>query len=277
LPIFAIPWETFKAWKGDRCHGLGGALAFFGLLATPSFFVLVFLLVEKTQGAETLQIQVIPFLGHWLNPKWAELIRYLVVEVENFKPQASPVTISALLLTVLGIGGFSTQLRNSIRTIWGRRVSEVSPREFAREKFLSLVLPLIIAAMVVVGLYFRILARNIMGVSKIIELIGTILHWGILNAILYKILTPVKLSWKQILPGAFLTSFMMAIGRYVVDRYLLSKDVTTTTGLVGDTFAFLLMIYFFAQVFLVGAELMRVLVLRSIRGQSLESATKRAA
>lgn len=237
----------------------------------------MFLLVEKTQGAETLQIQVIPFLGHWLNPKWAELIRYLVVEVENFKPQASPVTISALLLTVLGIGGFSTQLRNSIRTIWGRRVSEVSPREFAREKFLSLVLPLIIAAMVVVGLYFRILARNIMGVSKIIELIGTILHWGILNAILYKILTPVKLSWKQILPGAFLTSFMMAIGRYVVDRYLLSKDVTTTTGLVGDTFAFLLMIYFFAQVFLVGAELMRVLVLRSIRGQSLESATKRAA
>src|SRR5690349_13324867 len=45
-----IAWETFKGWRGDRCDGLGASLAFFALLALPSFFVLFLMLGEAVWG-----------------------------------------------------------------------------------------------------------------------------------------------------------------------------------------------------------------------------------
>jgi membrane protein len=267
-----IAWETFKGWKGDRCDGLGAGLAFFALLAVPSFFVLGFMLIEELRGREELMTQVIPFLSHWLNPREAVLIRYLVTDVSTYHPNKTAITISGIIMMALGVGGFATQLRNSIRLIWGRKVAEVSPAEFAREQFMAVMTPLVLGAMVAVGVQIRVFTRSLLGYRlvttdlpfrmEVLELVGTVVYWGLCGAVIYKLLIPVRVRWREILPGAFLTSFFIGVGRYFAAHYLMSKDLASLSGVVGDIFAFLLMFYFYSQIFLVGAELTRVLALR---------------
>ncbi|MFL5811967.1 MAG: YihY/virulence factor BrkB family protein [Bdellovibrionia bacterium] len=286
-----IIWETFKGWKGDRCNGLGAALAFFALLAVPSFFVLAFMLVDEMRGRETLMTQVIPFLSHWLNPREAVLIRYLVTDVTAFNPNKMAITISGVILMALGVGGFASQLRTSIRLIWGKKVAEVSPAELAREQFMAVLIPLTLGIMVALGVQIRIFLRALLGYSQIstalpfrmeaLELVGTVVYWGLCCAVIYKLLIPAQVRWKEILPGAFLTSLFIGVGRYFGNHYLMSKDLASLSGVVGDIFAFLLLFYFYAQIFLVGAELTRVLALRSrkkhLMGENVTEIHKRSA
>lgn len=252
-----IAWETFKGWKGDRCDGLGAGLAFFALLAVPSFFVLGFMLVEEIRGRETLMTQVIPFLSHWLNPREAVLIRYLVTDVSTYHPNKAAITISGILMMALGVGGFATQLRNSIRLIWGKKIAEVSPAEFAREQFMAVMTPLVLGVMVAVGVQIRIFTRFLLGYRLVttelpfrmeaLELVGTVIYWGLCCAMIYKLLIPVQVRWKEILPGAFLTSLFIGVGRYFGSHYLMSKELASLSGVVGDIFAFLLLFYFYSD------------------------------
>lgn len=230
------------------------------------------MLIEEVRGKEVLETQVIPFLSHWLSPRETVLIRYLVKGVTTYSLNRTVITLSSILVVALGVGGFATQLRDSIRFIWGKRVADVSPSEFVREQFMAVLIPIVLGAMVAVGVQIRILSRSLFGYTltsnvlsfrmEAAELIGTVIYWGLCCSLLYKILIPVSIRWKEILPGAFTTSLLIAIGRYFAEHYLMSKDFASLHGVVGDIFAFLLLFFFYGQIFLVGAELTRVLAMR---------------
>jgi membrane protein len=216
--------------------------------------------------------QVIPFLSHWLNPREVVLVRYLVQDVTTYHPNKTAITISGIFLMALGVGGFATQLRHSVRLIWGRKTAEVSPSEFAREQFMAVMISLVLGVMAAIGIQIRILSRFFFGYRLVstamsfrmeaVELIGTVLYWGLCCALVYKLLIPTRVKWIEILPGAFLTSFFVGVSRYFAAHFLMSNDMASLSGVVGDIFAFLLLFYFYAQVFLAGAELTRVLALR---------------
>jgi membrane protein len=278
--LFEILAETFKGWKGDRCHGLGAGLAFFALLGLSSSFVLILLLSGRIWGVEELRGQVLPFLEHWLDPRWSRLLNYLVAEVKNFKLSGGSITIPSLIAAAFGVGNVANQMRDSIQLIWGYRVAEVSPREFLRENLWAVAVPLMMAGWSVLGIHLRIFARSELGLGfserlswplAIGEFLLTGAYWGVLIAVLYKCLAPVKLAWRAVFPGAWITSFTMTAGRTIIDRYLISQEVTSAKDLVGDVFAFLLLAYFFSQFFLIGAELTHVLTKRRERAQDAHS------
>jgi membrane protein len=278
--LWAVAFETFKGWKGDRCNGMGAGLAFFSLLGFSSLFILTLLLSQKLWGVSELKTRVLPFLGQWLDPRWSSLLRYLVTETKQFKLTDTAVTVPTLIFAALSVDGIAEQMRGSIQAIWGQYVSEVSPKEFIREKLWAIAIPLMMASWMVLGIHLRVFTRTAFGLDfsarlswslALFELIGTGIYWGIFIAILYKCLAPVKLSWREVAPGAMITSFLMAAGRTFVDKYLVSKNVANTTSLAGHLLAFLILAYFYSQLFLIGAELTRVLSRHWERKQKQDS------
>lgn len=227
------------------------------------FFILFILLDTKLQGSANVQDRVVPFLRGWLDPRWVELLRYLVLGVKKFNFEGASLTLPSLLLVALGGGSVAGQMRGAIRTIWGHRVADVTIPDFFADKFYAALIPLMLAAWSLLGIHLRIWFQATWGEAKAFpELIGTTLFWSIFIATLYKLLAPIRLSWKKVFPGALITSFIMCVGRDFTEHYLLSKDISQASGIAGDLLAFLLIAYFFSQLFLIGAELTHILATR---------------
>jgi membrane protein len=80
----------------------------------------------------------------------------------------------------------------------------------------------------------------------------------LLFAIIYKILPSVNISWRYVWFGAFLTSILFAIGKYLIGLYLGSSAFTSTYGAAAALVILLVWIYYSGLILFFGAELTQV-------------------
>jgi membrane protein len=79
-----------------------------------------------------------------------------------------------------------------------------------------------------------------------------------LFAAIYRVLPNRALEWRDVLVGAAITTALILIGEYLIALYLAMSSLGNRYGSAGGAIAFLLWLYYSAQVFLLGAELTKV-------------------
>ena len=106
-------------------------------------------------------------------------------------------------------------------------------------------------------------------------MVGYILNYAValavmttLIAMIYKILPDVKMAWRDVWVGAFVTSLLFQIGKFVIGLYVGKASVGSPFGAAGSLAVLLVWIYYSSQIILLGAEFTRVSALR--RGARLE-------
>ena len=81
---------------------------------------------------------------------------------------------------------------------------------------------------------------------------------SILFAAIYKVLPDVRISWRDVLFGAVVTSLLFNLGKFLIGFYLAYSAVASSYGAAGALIVTLLWIYYSAQIFLLGAEFTKV-------------------
>ncbi|MDQ3441367.1 MAG: YihY/virulence factor BrkB family protein, partial [Planctomycetota bacterium] len=80
-------------------------------------------------------------------------------------------------------------------------------------------------------------------------LVTTVLFGGI-----FKLLPDVKISWRDVLPGAILTAVLFEIGKWGLTVYLNRGSTASSFGAAGSLAALLVWVYYSAQIMFFGAE-----------------------
>lgn len=83
-----------------------------------------------------------------------------------------------------------------------------------------------------------------------------------LIAMIYKILPDVKMAWRDVWMGAFVTSVLFQIGKFVIGLYVGKTGVGSPFGAAGSLAVLLVWVYYSSQIILLGAEFTRVSALR---------------
>ena len=78
-----------------------------------------------------------------------------------------------------------------------------------------------------------------------------------LFALLFKVLPDVHLKWRDVWPGAVLTSLLFGLGRYVIALYLEHSTVASIYGTAASLVALLIWIYYSCAIFFYAAEFTR--------------------
>jgi membrane protein len=78
----------------------------------------------------------------------------------------------------------------------------------------------------------------------------------LLVAVIYKVLPDAAIPWRQIWPGAAVTSLLFTLGQAILSWYL--SNAGSTYGAVGSLVVFLLWVYYSAQILFFGAEFTQV-------------------
>ena len=79
-----------------------------------------------------------------------------------------------------------------------------------------------------------------------------------LFAMLFRFLPDVRLRWRDVTTGAFVTAVLFTIGQQLIGLYLGQSSVASSYGAAGSVMILLLWVYYSCQILLLGAEFTRV-------------------
>ena len=79
-----------------------------------------------------------------------------------------------------------------------------------------------------------------------------------LFALLYRFLPDVRLRWRDVTTGAFVTAILFTVGQQLIGLYLGQSSVSSSYGAAGSVMILLLWVYYSCQILLFGAEFTRV-------------------
>jgi membrane protein len=67
----------------------------------------------------------------------------------------------------------------------------------------------------------------------------------------------VRISLRNVLPGALLTAILFVLGKFVIGLYLGRSNIASTYGAAASVITLMLWVYYSAQILLFGAEFVK--------------------
>jgi membrane protein len=260
--------EAISEWLKDDASLLAAALAYFGLFSFVPLLIIILIIINFLfmQGffAEEIAHRAQDFAG-LQPPRLAEDM------IDRARDQAASFrfTLLSVLLLIFGAAGLFVQTKRAFHIIWKLPEEEIP--------FLNLILSYLRSFLLIALVAFLLLATSIFSALllpvgrqieellpahlEVLRLITNLLTFTVttlLFALSYKTLTEVKLDWRDVLPGSALAALLFSLGNFFIEIYAGLVDIGSAFGAAGSLVVFLLWIYYSAQIFLFGAEVIKV-------------------
>ncbi len=261
--------DTFNDWIDDNVPRLGAALAYYTLFSLAPMLVVAIAVAGLVFGQEAARGEIFLQLRGLIGPEGAKLVESLLQSVS--KPSHGIIaTVAGVFTFILGATTAFVELQSALNTVW-----EVQPKPGAgvkgmlRDRVLSFGMLLGIGFLLLVSLamsaglsaFSTFMGGRVPGFYYLAQLLNLVLSLSIqtvLFAMMYKFLPDVKLAWRDVWVGAFVTSVLFTLGKFLLGFYIGSSSVTSGYGAAGSVAVLLLWVYYSTQILLLGAEFTQV-------------------
>jgi len=273
LRLFSDAYDRF-----DR-HGdlLAGSLAFFALLSLAPLIVIAIsvasLLVERDQVRQAMGSA----LREVASPDIVGALTQLVDAIDQ--EQTGIGAVIAGLFLLFAASRLFLQVELALNLIWG---VESAPATNTRERLRRFVIKRLISfAMVLVC---GVLLLSMLVVQAILAVVGAavsstfglelavlgppsvfLVLLTLLLALIYRVLPDTEIRFADVWVGAATTAVLVLLGTWLLGLYLTKIAPGWLQGAAGALAAFMVWIYYLAQVFLLGASFTRSWAVRERR------------
>ncbi|MGC4397331.1 YihY/virulence factor BrkB family protein [Hydrogenophaga sp. T2] len=266
----ALLIDTVQAWIDERASSMGAALAYYTVFSIAPLLLIVTSVVGLFFSEATARAEIVAQLSALVGEDSARTVNHLLESVN--RPAAS------LLGTVIGVGtlliGATTvlaELQHALDRIW-----HVPPQRagsgvwsFMRVRLLALGLTLGVGFLLMVSLvlsaglaaFGKWWAPWFGGWAAFVDGINFVLSLGFVTAVfamIYKGMPRVRVAWRDVWLGAFVTALLFTVGKALIGIYIGRSGVASVFGAASSVVVLLLWVYYSAQVFLLGATFTRV-------------------
>lgn len=263
--------ETVFEWSNDKCPKLSAALSYYTVFSLAPLLVIVISIAGLLFDKSAAQGLVVYQIGDLIGDEGARAVEDIILNAS--KPTASTVaTIIGFITLLVGATGVFVELDDSLDTIWKVPRNEEGKfwLQLIRERILSFSIVLGIGFLLIVSLvasaavsaiqkYFKDILEGYVFIWNSISFLFSISVLTLLFAILFKLLPNVKVFWRDVWLGGFITSLLFSVGKSLIGLYLGRGAVGSVYGAAGSLALILLWVYYSAQIFFLGAEFTYVL------------------
>ncbi|WP_240219930.1 YihY/virulence factor BrkB family protein [Rheinheimera hassiensis] len=274
LPAVVRYWLSILAaavnnWLASQAFIYAAALAFFTVFSIAPILVVVVGLVGLVLGESAVQGELFAQLEATLGQDVAGVVQTAVINSQIDQSGIWPALIG-IIATIVGATTVFAQMQQSLNQIW-----DVAPRPkrnnlwvFIKSRLLSLTIILSIGFIMLVSLLLSVALRSIMAFAEGwlpvpawamvgMELVLSLLVITLLFAAMFKILPDVRLSWRDVLLGAFITAILFTAGRSLISIYLAYTATASAYGAAGSLALLLLWVNYSSMILLFGASFTR--------------------
>ncbi|WP_052595714.1 YihY/virulence factor BrkB family protein [Aureispira sp. CCB-QB1] len=267
--IFNLIKQTFAEWSNDHATRLAAALAYYTVFSLAPLVLIAIVIAGAFFGEEAARGEIVGQIQGLVGANGANMIESTIDNVSNTGNNFWASTISILVL-LFGASGVFVALQDALNTIWDVKAKpQKGVINFIRKRFLSFSAVLGVGFLLLVSL---IISAALSALDKYMSSVlpGFDAFWFILNlivslgiitllfALMFKYLPDVKIEWRDVWLGAFITAILFTIGKFAIGFYLGRGTFSSTYGAAGSLVAILAWVYYSAQILFFGAEFTQV-------------------
>lgn len=267
--IFTLTLDALLAFFGSDAFLHAAALAYYTIFSIVPLLLFVIAFVGTVSTAGEIQYRLVAGVEKHAGAAPAVFVRDIVRNSESAASNGLATGIGFLLL-IHGASSVFHQLQNSLNSMWN-----LIPRgETIAHSILYVAMMRLVSALIVIvfGLTFIVLViantitsalafRPVEWLSRTLEI--PFLYWQWMIApldyvlvffLMFKFLPKATIRWRDVLPGALLTSLLLLIGNRLLSVYLSYIFEVSIYGAAGSVFVFLMWIYYLGLIVLFGAK-----------------------
>ncbi len=233
---------------------LSSSTAFFAMFSLIPFIVLLLDFMGLLFRVETLKEEIFNALQQMFG---GEATNYLASILENFQNLQDGffTTIAILLFLIFIVTTFFNVVHNSFNQILQVKLKDTSLKFFLKNRGLFLIIifcgGILLLTTFIIDIIINFAGEQIFHVfninSIIVIALDTIFSIVLITtwlAIVYKYLPDVKLPWKPVWMGAFITSILAFIGQFLLGKIIPSGNLDTLYGSSASMILVLLFIFY---------------------------------
>ncbi len=268
---FKNAWKLIKLSLQDffelNMLRLSGALAFFTILSLPGLLIIIIWISNLFYGREivegSLYNNLEGFIGHSAALDIQDAIRNA-----SAGSKSTIATVVGIITLLVGATSIFSEIQDSINYIWRLKAKPKKGFGFLKLLFnrllsfsMIVVLGFILLVSLLVNGALDLLLASLMErypqltivVVYIFNLIITLLITTVIFAAIFKVLPDARIRWKHVWKGAFVTTILFMIGRYIMSYYLGHSRMSSTYGAAGSVIIILLWVFYSAIILYFGA------------------------
>lgn len=274
--IFKKYWEILidagSGFANDKGMKLSGSLAYSTIFSLPPMLLLVIIFGGTFYGQDALQGKIFTELKDIVGSNTALQIQDIIKGLQ-FQKNSMIATVIGTIALVIGATGIFVEIQDSLNMIWG-----VRPK--AKKGFIKLLLNRVISFSMIIGLGFLLIVSLVvntilLALSKwllsqfpelpfnVLNLINTAVIFFVISflfSVIFKMLPDVRIQWKQVWPGAFVTAGLFLVGKFIIGIYISNTNTVSLYGAASSIIVLLLWIYFSSAILFFGAQFTRAYI-----------------
>jgi membrane protein len=263
--LWPIVKESASQWSGHNAPRLGAALAYYTLLSIAPLLLMIVAICGLAFDKNTAEHNLLGQVQSMMGPSAANTLRN-VLENAHHPGSGIVASIIAMLTLLFGASGVFVELRDSLNTIWNAPPApSMNWRALIWQRLISFAMVLALGFLLLMSL---ILSAALAVVTKFFEgyiplraaILGEVANFviplmaiAVLFALIYKFVPDVPIAWRDVWIGAFFTAALFQIGKALLALYLATAGVGSPYGAAGSLVAFVVWVYYSAQIFFFGA------------------------
>jgi membrane protein len=276
--VGALLKETVAEWTRDDASQLGAALAYYTALSLAPLLVLVVVIFSLVFGNTSVEGEIVNGTQQLFGPGVSTVIRTIL---SNAGTSGSSIlaTVISIGMLIFGASGVFGQLKNALNTVWElRRKPDRGVTSMIKERLVSFAMVLAAGSLLVVSLIFDTLLSALGGaigtllpaapaLTQLFAFLQTLqvakflfssIIFSVLFTFIYKTVPDAEIAWSDVWIGGTVTALLFTVGNLLIGLYLGRSSLGSAYGAAGSLVAFLVWVYYSAQVFFLGAEFTQV-------------------
>lgn len=261
--LWGLLKATVQEWLDDEASLLAASLSYYSAISLAPLLVLIVVVAGLFLSQDIARDQLLEQLRSAVGAEGAQFLE-LVLENAEQPGVATLAGIVSFLTLIWGSTNVFSQLQGSLNKIW-----EVEPKPgrglwgTIRERLLSLGMVLGIAFLLLISFVLSAALSTLNnygqtllpGMDILWQMVNFVISFGVVTllfATIYKVLPDAQVEWHDVWIGAAATALLFTIGKTLLGIYL--SNAGSSYGAAGSLIAFLLWVYYSAQILFFGAE-----------------------
>ena len=268
--LFSLVKTTVTAWSDDFAPSMGAAISYYTVFSLSPLLVIVIAVAGLIFGEEAVQGQLVGQLQGFMGREGAQAVQTMLKAAHQPTGGIVATVIGSVLLLV-GATTVFAELQSSLDRIW-KVPEKLKPKGLwavlrARVLSFGLILTLAFLLMVTLALssvlsaFGKLASGYLPGSEWVLQAINIGVSIGlstVLFAMIFKYMPSVKIEWRDVWIGGFVTALLFEVGKYLIGLYIGKSGTTETFAAAGSVVVLLLWVYYAAQIFLLGAEFTKI-------------------
>lgn len=268
LPHFL--WEAAKMWNANDPWRMGAVVAYYAVLSLPGLLIIIVNVVGSIYSHEIITGQISGQISEAIGANAAESV-ISILQNSQSDDRTIFATILGVGILIFGATGVFYHLQVSMNEIWNVKIDpKAGILKILKDRAISLAFVMVIIFLLIISF----VASTVLTVlndylsslwqpayiilAQTLDFVIATGVLGLLFVLIFKFMPDLKIKWKSVWLGGFITAILFNLGKQGLSFYFGQAEPGSTYGAAGSVVLILLWVSYSCLILFYGASFTRV-------------------